>query len=56
MSASGYYAWVSRPESTRAKANQHLLSRIREIRDDSGGMIGSPRMQEDLVINPHMQR
>ena len=30
-------------------ANQHLLSRIREIHDDSGGMIGSPRMHEDLV-------
>lgn len=40
VSASGYYAWVSRPESARAKANQHLLSRIREIHDDSGGMIG----------------
>ncbi|WP_152638780.1 IS3 family transposase [Marinobacter santoriniensis] len=49
VSASGYYAWVSRPESARAKANQHLLSRIREIHDDSGGMIGSPRMHEDLV-------
>lgn len=49
VSASGYYAWVSRPQSARAKANQHLLSRIREIHDDSGGMIGSPRMHEDLV-------
>jgi len=38
VSASGYYAWVSRPESARTKANQHLLSRIKEIHDDSGGM------------------
>lgn len=49
VSASGYYAWISRPLSSRAKANQHLLLRIREIHDDSGGMIGSPRMHEDLA-------
>ena len=49
VSASGYYAWVSRPQSTRAAANQRLLSRIREIHDDSGGMMGAPRMHEDLV-------
>jgi len=49
VSASGYYAWVSRPESARAKANQRLLTRIREIHDDSGGMIGSPRVHEDQV-------
>lgn len=49
VSASGYYAWASRPLSSRATANQHLLSRIREIHDDSGGMIGSPRMHEDLA-------
>jgi len=49
VSASGYYAWVSGPQSPRAEANQFLLTRIREIHDDSGGMIGSPRMHEDLV-------
>ncbi|ONM45298.1 transposase [Halopseudomonas pachastrellae] len=49
VSASGYYAWVSRPLSSRAKANQRLLRRIREIHDDSGGMLGSPRMHEDLA-------
>ena len=49
VSASGYYAWVSRPQSSRATANERLLSRIREIHDDSGGMLGSPRMHEDLA-------
>ena len=49
VSPSGYYAWVSRPPSARSSANQLLLARIREIHDDSGGMIGSPRMHEDLV-------
>lgn len=37
--ASGYYAWVSRPKTNRAKANQHLFSRIREIHDDSDGIL-----------------
>lgn len=49
VSPSGYYAWASRLPSARARANQALLTRIREIHDDSGGMIGSPRMHEDLV-------
>ena len=49
VSASGYYAWASRPQSSRATANESLLSRIREIHDDSGGMLGSPRMHEDLA-------
>ena len=49
VSASVYYARVSRPEFARPMANQRLLSSIREIHDDSGGMIGSPRMLEDLV-------
>ncbi|OZG69890.1 transposase [Hahella sp. CCB-MM4] len=48
VSASGYYAWLSRPQPPRDKANQYLLTRIREIHDDSGGMIGAPRMHEDL--------
>lgn len=46
---SGYYAWVSHPEPARARANQHLLSRTREIDDKSSCMIGSPRRHEDLV-------
>lgn len=49
VSVSGYYAWASRPQPARAKADQHLLLRIRETHDDSGGMIGSHRMHEDLV-------
>jgi len=49
VSASGYYAWASGALSSRSEANQRLLARIREIHDDSGGMIGAPRMHEDLV-------
>ena len=49
VSPSGYYAWESRVPSARESDNARLLTRIREIHDDSGGIIGAPRMHEDLV-------
>ena len=49
VSPSGYYAWASRVPSARDSENVRLLARIREIHDDSGGVIGGPRMHEDLV-------
>jgi putative transposase len=48
VSPSGYYAWVERIPSARELENTQLLQRIREIHEDSGGIIGAPRMQEDL--------
>lgn len=35
--------------SARAQDNARLLGRIREIHQDSGGVIGAPRMHEDLT-------
>ena len=49
VSTSGFYAWVVRKPGPRARANAGLLERIREIHEDSKGVIGAPRMQEDLV-------
>jgi putative transposase len=49
VSTSGFYAWVRRKPGPRARANAGLLERIREIHEDSKGVIGAPRMQEDLV-------
>lgn len=49
VSPSGYYAWESRTPSARETENARLLGRVREIHDDSGGVIGAPRMQEDLL-------
>lgn len=49
VSPSGYYAWEADLPSPRAAENARLLSRIREIHEDSGGVIGAPRMHEDLV-------
>lgn len=48
VSASGFYAWDGRKPSARASDNLRLLGRIRQIHEDSRGVIGAPRMQEDL--------
>ena len=48
VSPSGYYAWETRSPSCRALENARLLKRMRAIHDDSGGVIGAPRMHEDL--------
>ena len=48
VSASGYYAWQDRDPSSRAQENARLVRRIREIHEDSRGVIGAPRMHEDL--------
>jgi putative transposase len=49
VSPSGYYAWAERAPSLRAQENARLVTRIREIHEDSRGVIGAPRMHEDLV-------
>ncbi len=49
VSASGYYDWQDRDPSPRAQANARLVKRIREIHEDSRGVIGAPRMHEDLL-------
>ena len=48
VSASGFYAWKKRPESTRARTNRRLLARIREIHGESDGVYGSPRIHDEL--------
>jgi putative transposase len=49
VSTSGLYAWVRRTPGPRARADARLLERIREIHEDSLGVIGAPRMHEDLT-------
>jgi transposase InsO family protein len=48
LSASGYYAWRSRPESQRACNNRALLEDIRQIHAKSSGTYGSPRVHAVL--------
>lgn len=39
----------TRQPGPRETENIRLVERMRQIHDDSGGVIGAPRMQEDLV-------
>ena len=48
VSKSGYYAWRSRPESTRAKTDRELTRVIRRLHVDSGGVYGSPKIRADM--------
>ena len=46
MTVSGIYAWQNREPSPRAQENARLVRRIREIHEDSRGVLGGPRMHE----------
>ena len=48
VSASGYYAWLKREPSARAKANAELLEKILEIHERSNETYGAPRIHAEL--------
>lgn len=48
VSASGYYGWAARVPSVRTQENARLLTRIRQLHAETDGIIGSPRIWEDL--------
>lgn len=49
VSTSGYYDWSKRLPSARQHDNERLLGRMRELHEDSRGVLGAGRMREDLV-------
>jgi putative transposase len=49
VSASGYYAWASRPDSTRAQRDRRLKVLVHALFDASKQRYGSPRIHRDLV-------
>jgi transposase InsO family protein len=49
VSTSGYYNWIDRPESKRARDNRRLISQIRCHHQSSRQIYGSPRIHLDLV-------
>jgi putative transposase len=48
VSASGFYAWWSRPASARKIANRELLVDIRRVPADHRGRYGAPRIHAEL--------
>jgi len=44
VSPSSYYDWASREPSAREDDNARMPERILELHDDSGGVIGAPRI------------
>ena len=48
VSRSGSDAWRQRPPSARARADQGLSQRIREIHEQSRGTYGTPRIRAEL--------
>jgi putative transposase len=48
VSRSGFHAWLVRPPSQRAVADQALVERVRELHVQSRRTYGSPRIHRDL--------
>jgi transposase InsO family protein len=49
VSRSGFYAWLDRPESDRARENRRLTTLIHDVFDDSRGIYGAPRVHRTLL-------
>lgn len=48
VSAAGFYAWLTRAPSARARADERLMLNIRVAHAQSDGTYGAPRIQRDL--------
>ena len=49
VSTSGYYAWLKRPKSRRARENRRLAVEIKAVYKASGQTYGSPIIHAELV-------
>ena len=50
VSRSGFHAWIKRAPSARAREDERLTERIREIHALNRGVYGSPRIHAELVL------
>jgi transposase InsO family protein len=53
VSAAGYYAWASRPDSPTAAWRRELVGVIKEVHAAVKGRYGSPRMTPELKARGH---
>lgn len=53
VSRSGFYVWLGRDESDRARANRDLAVEIKKIHEESLGTYGSPRVHAELRRRDH---
>jgi transposase InsO family protein len=51
VSPSGFYDWLDRPESNRARKNKALTEKIRHFHRASREIYGSPKIHEDLIAD-----
>jgi putative transposase len=49
VSRSGYYAWLERPESARARRREELVVKVKAVHEETRGVYGSPRVHRALV-------
>jgi putative transposase len=50
VSRSGFHAWAKRPASARAREDERLTERIREIHQLNRRVYGSPRIHAELTV------
>ena len=48
VSRSGYYDFLKTEKSTRAKENERLKAKIKDIHEMSRGVYGSPRIHAEI--------
>ena len=53
VSASGYYAWAARPDSSTAEWRQELVGAIEAVHAEVKQRYGSPRMAAELRARGH---
>ena len=55
VSRSGFYGWLKRPESKRAKRTRAIHAAVKEVYEDSGRIYGSYKIAEELKKHDHLE-
>jgi putative transposase len=56
VSASGYYTWLDRRPSPRARRSARIRQAVREVHADSQGIYGSVKIARALDVRPDLER